>query len=349
MRCERLRPTHGAGRTGWVALTALAVLIGAVFSASALASRPYVAIDPGHGDKDTGAVGVLPSGYDTGLTPRTDDRGRTVIYEKDVNLDIAERLDAALKAWGARTLMTRTRDLAGGDRPYTTTTADLKARTDQANEARVDLFVSIHNNAIASPAISGTETFHFTYSSAASKRLASEIQAAMVRELGLPDRGVKEANFYVLRHTVMPAVLIEGAFLSNPSDARLLADPSVRQKIADAVLVGIRRYNNSDVPTTDVALAPTIGPWKTRPGRVPTGYQLVKTGRSNPVGRGGWLAVRSDLINVAAASASRAAANRPATIGPWTTRPRAVPEGYRLVKTGRSNATGRGGWLAVRQ
>jgi hypothetical protein len=67
----------------------------------------------------------------------------------------------------------------------------------------------------------------------------------------------------------------------------------------------------------------------------------VKTGRSNPVGRGGWLAV-----------IGRFRAPRPAlaaTIGPWSTRPASVPDGYRLVKTGRANPTGRGGWLAVRE
>jgi len=76
-----------------------------------------------------------------------------------------------------------------------------------------------------------------------------------------------------------------------------------------------------------------------KPRTVPAGYRLVKTGRTNPVGRGGWLAVIVGFRQPQAAL--------PATIGPWRTRPARVPAGYRLVKTGRANPTGRGGWLAV--
>ena len=272
----------------------LMLLAGAMPLAAQAPARPYVAIDPGHGGADSGAVGVLAPGTNTGLTPRTDRQGRAVLLEKDVNLDISQRLDAHLQAWGARTIMTRTQDLAGGDRPFTTTAADLKARTDLANEVGVDLFVSIHSNALGSPAGTGTETFHYYYSSEASRRMAREIQTELVRELGLTDRGVKEAGFYVLRHTVMPAVLVEGAFLTNPNDLAMLADPAVRQRIAEAVGRGVRRFwvNAPSEVVSTPSLPPTIGPWVRKPARVPAGYRLVKTGKANPVGKGGWLAVR---------------------------------------------------------
>jgi N-acetylmuramoyl-L-alanine amidase len=320
-----------------VVLLALALALGA--PALAHGALPYVAIDPGHGAGDTGATGVLPAGTQTGLVPRADPSGRTVIHEKDVNLDIALRLDAWLRANGARTLLTRTQDLAGGDRPYTTEGADLRARVDIANEAGVELFVSVHNNALGSTT-SGTETFHYHYSSAASRQLAQDVQAEMVAALGLPDRGVKAAGFYVLRNTRMPAILIEGAFLSNPAEALLLADPLVRQRIAEAVGRGVARFAGRGV-VAPPRLAPTIGPWRTRPARVPAGSRLVRTGSSNPVGRGGWIAV------VAGFSRPAGEATLPATIGPWRTRPGRVPQGYRLVRTGRSNLVGRGGWLAV--
>jgi hypothetical protein len=278
-------------------------------------------------------------GTPTGLTPRADDQGRTALYEKDVNLDIAFRLQAVLDGLGARTLMTRTTDLGGGDRSWPTVRADLRSRTDIANESGADLFVSVHNNALRSTT-SGTETFHYYYASAASRRLAVEVQREMVAALGLPDRGVKSAGFYVLRHTVMPAILTESAFLTNPSEALLLADPAVRQRIADAIARGVQRYAARQV-ATPAPLAPTIGPWRTKPKSVPVGYRLVKTGRSNPVGRGGWLAVIGRFRAPRTTLAD--------TIGPWRTRPASVPEGYRLVKTGRANPTGRGGWLAVRE
>ena len=84
-------------RTG-LALAALT----AAGAGPAAAALPYVAIDAGHGGADTGAVGGLPPGTVTGLTPRADDQGRTVLYEKDVNLDIAVRLQAVLTSLGAR-------------------------------------------------------------------------------------------------------------------------------------------------------------------------------------------------------------------------------------------------------
>ena len=319
-------------------LVSVLIVLAAIAALPATAAAlPFVAVDPGHGGGDTGAVGVLPAGTQTGMTPRSDSRGRTVIYESDVNLDISFRLDAYLRARGARTILTRTQDLAGGDRPYTTAGADLRARVQIANEAGAELFVSVHNNALNSTA-SGTEAFHYYYSSPAARVLATEVQREMVRALGLPDRGVKTAGFYVLRYTVMPAVLVEGAFLSNPSEALLLADPAVRQRIADAIGRGVERFAARDVRTPP-RLPPTIGPWRTKPRTVPVGYRLAVTGRANPVGRGGWLAVISTFRQVRA--------TRPATIGPWRTKPRTVPAGYRLVKTGRANPVGKGGWLAV--
>lgn len=320
----------------------LAVLLAVLAAPAAALALPYVAVDPGHGSADTGAVGTLPPGTQTGLPPRTDAQGRTVIYEKDVNLDIGQRLNAWLLAAGYRTLMTRTQDLAGGDTPYTTETADLKARTDAANAAGVDLFVSIHNNAMSDPSGSGTETFSYLYSSAASRTLAQAIQRQVVSALGLPDRGVKTAGYYVLRHSNMPAVLVEGAFLTNPKDVLMLADPAVRQRIAEAVGRGIAEYAAAKVPQPP-ALAPTIGPWAARPPSVPPGYRLVKTGPTNPVGRGGWLAVLAGFRPPQATPAL------PATIGPWRTRPARVPTGYKLVRSGRKNLVGRGGWLAVSQ
>jgi N-acetylmuramoyl-L-alanine amidase len=221
-------------------LTCFSALAGLMLPTTAVA-LPLVAIDPGHGGRDTGAVGVLPAGTETGLVPRSDSRGRTVIYEKDVTLDVSQRLDAWLRARGFPTLMTRTQDLAGGDVPYTTVGADLRARTNLANEAGAELFVSIHENSLNARS-SGTETYHFYYASPAARALAVLVHQEVVFRLGLPDRGVKKAGFFVLKNTVMPAVLVEGAFLSNPEEALFLARPDVRQQLAEAVGTGVVRY-----------------------------------------------------------------------------------------------------------
>lgn len=207
-------------------------------------AKPLVAIDPGHGGGDTGARGVLPPGTQTGMPERLDKDGQTVIYEKDVNLDVAQRLNAFLQARGYPTVMTRNTDQAGGDVPYTTVGADLQARVDIANRAGAGLFVSVHNNALATTT-SGTETYYYYYASPASRALAEVLHRQMLGALGLPDRGVRSAGFYVLKNTTMPAVLLEGAFLTNPQEALVLADPNVRQRIAEAVGQGVVDYDRA--------------------------------------------------------------------------------------------------------
>jgi hypothetical protein len=101
-------------------------------------------------------------------------------------------------------------------------------------------------------------------------------------------------------------VLVEGAFLSNPAEAALLASAATRQALAEAVGQGMVDADAAGV-FTDVKpyvapppRPPVLGPWKKRPARAPTGYRLVKTGKNNPVGRGGWLAVISTYVPPAA-------------------------------------------------
>lgn len=220
----------------------VALAIGAASAASAL-GLPLVAIDPGHGGADSGAVGSLPAGTVTGLTPRADAAGNPLIFEKDVNLDVGQRLSAFLQANGVPTLMTRNTDSAGGDVPYVSEGADLKARTDLANAQAAQLFVSIHQNSALSALATGTETYVLTGTGPAPRALALAIQQSVIARLLLTDRGVREANFYVLRNSAMPAVLVEGAFLSNPTDALAVASPDVRQAMAEGIGTGILNYS----------------------------------------------------------------------------------------------------------
>jgi N-acetylmuramoyl-L-alanine amidase len=245
------RATAGAGI---VALLALAL-------PGTAAALPLVAVDAGHGGRDTGAVGVLPAGTQTGLPPRSDARGRTMLYEKDVTLDVARRLDLWLRTRGFPTVMTRTTDNAGGDVPFTTVTADLSARTRIANQTGAQLFVSVHENSLGSRS-TGTETYHFYFASPAARALAIFVHQEVVLRLGLPDRGVRQAGFYVLRHTVMPAILVEGAFVSNPTEALYLARPTTRQALAEGIGVGIQKF----VAAGGAPTAPAYGaPVDTKP------------------------------------------------------------------------------------
>ena len=200
---------------------------------------PLVAIDPGHGGRDVGAIGKVPAGIVTGLPPRG--AGGDRIYEKDVNLDVARRLNDLLAARGYPTLMTRSIDKGAGDRPYRSERADLRARVRIANDAGADLFVSIHANALT-PRFHGTETYRFSATGTAGVLLAKTVHEEVVFRLGLADRGVKRAGFYVLKYTAMPAVLLESGFLTNRDDVRMLASPEVRQRIAEGLGAGIDRY-----------------------------------------------------------------------------------------------------------
>jgi N-acetylmuramoyl-L-alanine amidase len=125
--------------------------------------------------------------------------------------------------------------------PYTTVGADLRARTKLANEAGAELFVSIHQNSLNARS-TGTETYHFYYSGPAARALAVLVHQEVVFRLGLPDRGVRRAGFFVLKNTAMPAILVEGAFLSNPEEAMYLARADVRQQLAEAIGTGVVRY-----------------------------------------------------------------------------------------------------------
>lgn len=240
----------------------------------AASALPLVAIDPGHGGRDSGAVGLLPPGAQTGLPPRVNDKGQSVIYEKDVTLDIALRTNQVLIRRGFPTLMTRTTDAGAGDVPFPGTKVDLARRTDMANAAGAGLFVSIHENALSEGA-TGTESYLFYVGDASSMALALAVHQEVIIGLRLPDRGIKRAGFWVLKHTSMPSVLVEGAFLSNPNEAMLLAQPETRQRFADSIARGVSRYARGDTtpsgaytplplpPPVPLAESPRVRYWVT--------------------------------------------------------------------------------------
>ncbi len=264
----------------------MAIVMTAVSAASAL-GLPVVALDPGHGGADSGAVGVLPLGTVTALPPRADVLGNPLLFEKDVNLDVAQRLNGFLQGHGFSTVMTRNTDNAAGDVPYTTAAVDLKARTDIANAQAANLFVSIHQNSVKKIGlwqfVSGTETYVHPTATAVSRAVALAVQQALVARLLLPDRTVKDKNFFVLRESLMPAILVEGAFVSNPTiDAVQLANPDIRQAMAEGIGTGI------------INAAPLLGVGAPPPAPVPTAIKLARSGRS-ATARAGINPKRGDL------------------------------------------------------
>ncbi len=213
-----------------------------------------VVIDAGHGGRDTGAIGARHT------------------REKDVALAIALALRERLTEAGLEVVLTREGDSFVG----------LEERAKRANEARGDLFLSIHCNSAAGRKLRGIETYTLNTSSdrysirlAArensssekgisdlqyiladlatkansdeSSRLAARVQQGLVHQLqsrrrDVRDLGTKEALFYVLLGVRMPAVLVETSFLSNPEEEKLLSSPAYQQEIAKAIAAGVEDF-----------------------------------------------------------------------------------------------------------
>lgn len=218
-----------------------------------------IVIDPGHGGKDTGTIG--PHG----------------LMEKDLCLDVALRLGKEIeeKLPGAQVIYTRKDD----------TFIPLEERTAIANQAKADLFISIHANSSHDHAARGVETYYLNFATSAesmevaarenalsqeslhdlqtliqkiarnekieeSKELAADIQDSLTHRMQLVsqnerNRGVKKAPFVVLIGANMPSVLSEISFISNPSDEKLLRRGDQRQRVADGLYRGIAEYLDS--------------------------------------------------------------------------------------------------------
>ncbi|HHY99034.1 MAG TPA: N-acetylmuramoyl-L-alanine amidase [Firmicutes bacterium] len=158
--------------------------------------------------------------------------GRTGTREADINLSVTQRIGDELKRHGISVLLTRTDDVF----------VSLKDRVNMANAADAAIFVSIHCNSAEDEGAHGTETYH-SVGSKPGKILAETIHQSLVKAAGLFDRGVKEAKFYVLRRTKMPATLVELAFISNKDEEKLLKSEEFQQKTAKAIAEGIINHS----------------------------------------------------------------------------------------------------------
>jgi N-acetylmuramoyl-L-alanine amidase len=214
-----------------------------------------VVIDPGHGGHDTGGIG--PNG----------------LREKDLVLDISMRLGKLIEEkLGAEVIYSRTEDGF----------ISLRERTRIANDAKADLFVSVHANSSRTRSVRGVETYYLNFTTDSwamavaarenaaaeqnihqlqdlvskialkekvdeSREFAAQVQKAVHSELskeigGLRNRGVRKAPFMVLIGAQMPAVLCEVGFISNSQDEKLLKTSAFRQKVAESIFSGLSSY-----------------------------------------------------------------------------------------------------------
>ena len=195
-----------------------------------------IIIDAGHGGFDGGAV------------------GKNGIIEKDLNLQIAKKLNAILKINGYKTIMTRDGDYAISDDGLKTTRE--KKRSDMKNRLKIikenpnGIFVSIHQNKFEKDYVKGTQVFYST-NNIDSERLAEVIQKNCSLALQPENHRVTKPSgreLYLLYYSKIPAVMVECGFISNPKEASLLSNEEYQQKLAFIIFSSINDFiNNKDV------------------------------------------------------------------------------------------------------
>ena len=173
-----------------------------------------VLLDPGHGGHDTGAVGK-------------------VSREKELNFLLASEIGNALEKAGFQVIMTRKKDIY----------LPLPARVAMVKKTGADIFISVHHNSSRTNLqAAGIECFAFKTPRPEDTLLAALLQEQLIRYTGHTNRGVKFANFAVLRNNPVPAVLIEAGFMSNEAEERVLNTQEWRKKCAAAVAAALADY-----------------------------------------------------------------------------------------------------------
>ncbi|OKH53392.1 hypothetical protein NIES2101_11080 [Calothrix sp. HK-06] len=174
--------------------------------------RLIVIIDPGHGGKDSGALGIGGS------------------MEKDVILPIGIRVAQILQQNGIQAVMTRNAD-------YFVT---LQGRVDMAERINADVFVSIHANSAGAsrPDVNGLETYYYD----SGLEVARIVHSTILQSLSVRDRGVRRARFFVLRKSSMPSILVETGFMTGTQDVSRLVTPQYQAQMADAIARGVLQY-----------------------------------------------------------------------------------------------------------
>lgn len=170
-----------------------------------------IVIDPGHGGTDPGAIANNTK-------------------EKEINLSVAQQVTNNLQKQGLTVIMTRSKDEYLG----------LVERANVGTESKATLFVSLHSNSATATSASGIETYYYINTdNDYDKDLATCIQNAVIKATNAKSRGVKSANYSVLRNSKIPAALVEMGFLTNVQECTQMNDAAYQAKIAQGVTNGI--------------------------------------------------------------------------------------------------------------
>lgn len=191
--------------------------------------KPCVVIDAGHGGADPGKVGINGA------------------LEKDINLEIAEKLKMFLEQEDIEVILTRDSDMGLYDENATNKKVqDMKRRVEIIETNRPVLTVSIHQNSYHEEYVHGAQTFYYA-TSEQSKILAEKIQLLLLDEIDDDNTRLAKSNdsYYLLKKTSTPIVIVECGFLSNSEEAEKLESDEYQEKLAWAIHLGIMQYINS--------------------------------------------------------------------------------------------------------
>lgn len=200
--------------------------VGAALVANNNASQPCIVLDAGHGGADPGKV------------------GGDNILEKDLNLAIVYKLKTLFENKGFKVVLTRTDDKAlVSDHSKALKVEDMRNRVALIEKIHPIMTVSIHQNSYTDPAVSGPQVFFFK-NSPEGEEIAATIQATLNEQLDPPKKRVSKSNddYYILKKTPTPTVIVECGFLSNPEEAAKLTDDAYQNKLARAVYSGVCTY-----------------------------------------------------------------------------------------------------------
>jgi len=187
-----------------------------VTSENVQAQKEVVVIDAGHGGHDPGKVGVNDA------------------LEKDINLQIAKKVKTHLEKNGIQVVMTREDDVMED-----TKLEDMKKRVALINKTKPAITVSIHQNSYSDSGIKGAQVFYYT-GSEISKEAASLMQEELRKIDNENTRQIKgNNNFYMLKKTEVPTIIVECGFLSNPEEAEKLVSDEYQEEMAEAICSGI--------------------------------------------------------------------------------------------------------------
>lgn len=177
-------------------------------------SKQVIVIDPGHGGEDPGKVGVNGA------------------LEKDINLQIAKKLKRKLEANGFQVKMTREEDQATG----------MKERLAIIEKAKPLLTISVHQNSFSEASIHGAQVFYYSKSEEG-RKAAEAVQNTLLEMDSTNSRKIKaNSEYYLLKKTSVPIIIVECGFLSNPQEADTLLINEYQEEIAESICIGVLKW-----------------------------------------------------------------------------------------------------------